>query len=161
MAKDKKKTEPELTDVELHERVDWLIAAEAEFLDGNRWTRDDAREGADAWIASARGYLGASTEPSPFASRSVDLSRERILEYVAAWALGSGEFKRWLHERIEAAPSLGGSGFSGYSRDERDAELERLRGEIAETEAELERRRLTVERSRLESELAALGVDAA
>jgi uncharacterized small protein (DUF1192 family) len=153
MAKDKT---PELTDEELNDRLRLLREVETEFAEANPYVKEDGHDGVNAWLTKARTYSKSSTQPEPFAGNSVDLSRERILEFVAAWAVTSGEFQRWLHERVDDAPMLGGSGYSVYSREDRDAELARLHAEVAGVEAELERRRLAIERERLEAELAAI-----
>ena len=117
MAKDKT---PKLSEEELQDHLRAANEAEAEFAESHRYVREDGIEGADAWVASARSYLNASSSPEPFASRSVDLSRDRIAEFVCAWALGSGEFQRWLHERVDGAQLTGGSGYCNLSRKHRE-----------------------------------------
>jgi hypothetical protein len=131
-----------LSDSELQSEIEALRQERTQFENQNRWTREDAHRGADRWVESARSFIAWTTGVEPFASNGRDVHSDAILQMVAGYILETSAFTDWLHATIESRPALGGSNFSAYTRDVRDAELQRFDEQIRERETELARRDL-------------------
>lgn len=143
-----------LNDEQLTERIETLRAELQRFTSENRWVREDAVEAGEAWLERARAIVSLKPEEA-WPSGSKSLREESILEVCAAFVLTSGEFRRWLKERLGSV-SGGAPGVSTLSRVERDKELQRLGGDLGAARAELTRRGLDRQKCELEDQLAAL-----
>jgi hypothetical protein len=157
MIKMKKQIEPEQTDEQIAEKIADLRLEFDAFRASNLHTIEGGHAYIDRWIGQA--LKSCPANEVAFAGGSRDAGRVHVLDVVAAFIVSSGEFKRWLRERIDA--TAGREGVSGLTIAERDAEIERYSGEIATLERELQRRALERDRDLATAALAALGSEAA
>jgi hypothetical protein len=155
--KSKSKIEPEQTDEQIGERIADLRLEAAAFRESNLHTVEGGHNYIDRWIGQA--LKSCPANEVAFAGGSRDAGRDHVLDVVASFVASSGEFRRWLRERVDSA--AGREGVSGLSIAERDGELEGYASAIENLELELQRRALERDRDEATAALAALGGEAA
>jgi hypothetical protein len=148
-----KKIEPEQTDEQIAERIADLRLEFDAFRASNLHTVEGGYDYIARWISQAK--KSCDLNATAFAGGSRDAGRDHVLDVVGAFIVSSGEFQRWLKEKVDA--TAGREGVSSLSIAERDDELRRYSDEIASLERELQRRALERDRDEATAALAALG----